>query len=402
MTLGILVAAWGPAWTFLGTNSPDAPFVHAAMVRIAGGVLVALGLSAVAIARSADVAALGGAIGWFALGHFLLAFVLMTQRDTIIGPGLAGRATGITMALFVGLMYVREAMGASGPAPAAAAVSAIRSRYERAIREAASQEERHRLARDLHDSIKQQIFAIQTAAATAEMRLSGDRSGVGEALSLVRSAAREAMTEMESMLDQLRAAPLDSAGLVAALRKQCEAVGFRTGAVVSFIAETIPPDSAIGPGARPAVLRVAQEALANVARHARATAVTVTLGSSGDDLTLIVADNGGGFDRGGPSTGMGLRNMQTRAADVDGRCTVTSAPGRGTIVSLTVPALAPDASLPQDRWRPWNNSVVVWTGAILVGQLWPGRTGVVAMVLACIWSFASDPLRHLLQRRAAA
>jgi signal transduction histidine kinase len=210
------------------------------------------------------------------------------------------------------------------------------------------------------------------------------------------------MTEMEAMLDQLRAAPLDNAGLVAALRKQCEALGFRTGAVVTFTADALPSDDALGPGARPAVLRVAQEALANVARHGRAGHVTVTLGSINDDLRLTVTDDGAGFDRGSASAGMGLRNMQSRAADVDGRLAITSPPGQGTTVSLSIPALAtPPASAPE-RWRPWNNTVVVWAGAILVAQVWPGRPEAIAVVCAAVWTLARDPLRRLLVRKAAA
>jgi signal transduction histidine kinase len=225
---------------------------------------------------------------------------------------------------------------------------------------------------------------------------------VDDALALVRSSAREAMTEMEAMLDQLRAAPLDNAGLVAALGKQCETLGFRTGAAVTFTADALPSDDALGPGARPAVLRVAQEALANVARHARAGQVTVTLGSIDHDLKLTIADDGAGFDRGSASAGMGLRNMQSRAADVDGRLAITSAPGQGATVSLSIPALTAPLGGARERLRPWNNTIVVWAGAILVAQIWPGRPEAIAVVCAAVWTMARDHLRRLLVRKAAA
>jgi signal transduction histidine kinase len=76
----------------------------------------------------------------------------------------------------------------------------LRSQYEQKIREAASQQERNRLARDLHDSIKQEIFVIQTSAATAQARFDEDPAGAKLALDQVRDAAREGMTEMEAML----------------------------------------------------------------------------------------------------------------------------------------------------------------------------------------------------------
>lgn len=77
---------------------------------------------------------------------------------------------------------------------------------------AASQEERHRLARGLPDSVKQQLFVIQTAAATPQTRFDGDSQGAREAIAQVRTSAREAITEMQAMLDQLRAAPLENTG----------------------------------------------------------------------------------------------------------------------------------------------------------------------------------------------
>ena len=219
------------------------PFVGAALVRIGGGVLMALSMAAMGIAANADAAALSRGINWFTAAHLLLWLIIATQLETILDSSLASGANVVAIVLLFGLAYIREASGASARRRGSplADVSAEQSRYAQAIRDAASQEERHRLARDLHDSIKQQIFAIQTAAATAEQRLEHDQTGVGDALTLVRGSAREAMTEMEAMLDQLRAAPLDNAGLAAALRKQCDAVGFRTGAAVMFTADALRP-----------------------------------------------------------------------------------------------------------------------------------------------------------------
>ena len=83
------------------------------------------------------------------------------------------------------------------------ALDALRSQFEEQIRQVARQEERTRLARDLHDAVKQQLFAIQTAAATAEARFDGDADGARAALGQVRTSAREAMSEMEAMIAQL-------------------------------------------------------------------------------------------------------------------------------------------------------------------------------------------------------
>ena len=178
--------------------------------------------------------------------------------------------------------------------------------------------------RDLHGSIKQQLFVIQTAAATVQARFERGPEGAKTALEQVRSSAREAMAWMEAMLDQLRAAPLGNAGLVEAVKKQCEALGFRTGARVEFKLGTLPPGEALAPGAQQAILRVAQEALANVGRHAHARNVTVALDATGHRFELWVRDDGSGFDQNQASGGMGIANMHARAEEFDGTLEVGS------------------------------------------------------------------------------
>jgi signal transduction histidine kinase len=240
-------------------------------------------------------------------------------------------------------------------------VDDLRSEYEQRIREAAGQEERNRLARDLHDSIKQQIFVIQTAAATAEARFTADEAGARQAIEQVRSSAREAMVEMEVMLDQLRAAPLGNVGLVESLKKQCEALGFRTGARVEFTGTALPPVETIPPGAQQTIFRIAQEALANVARHARATLVEVTLGTTDTGaLQLKVTDDGAGFDAARAASGMGLSNMQARAAEAGGSVTVRSQPGNTSVV-LSVPA-----GIRQADWGNYRRRVFGWAALVVI------------------------------------
>jgi signal transduction histidine kinase len=221
----------------------------------------------------------------------------------------------------------------------------LRSAYEEQIRQAARREERARLAADLHDAVKQQLFVIQAAAATVQARFDTDAPGARAAIEQVRTATREAMTEMDAMLDQMHASPVENVGLIEALSKQCEALGFRTGAAVTFSHEPLPPATSLGPGAQPAIFRVAQEALANVARHARARQVTVRLGVRKRALVLDVVDDGAGFDpiAQRPAMGMGIRNMQARAAEIGGHFDLASGPGKGTTVSLSVPLTARSA-----------------------------------------------------------
>jgi signal transduction histidine kinase len=238
----------------------------------------------------------------------------------------------------------------------------VRSQYAQQIREVARQEERNRLARDLHDSIKQQIFVIQTAAATAQARFDADQAGARLALEQVRGSAREAMTEMQVMLDQLRAVPLENAGLVESLKKQCEALGFRTGAQVEFDLGDLPPTEALPPGAHEAILRAAQEALANVGRHARAGSVLVSLGSGLRQVELRIEDDGAGFDPNQSRRGQGIPNMRARAEEFGGEFELISEPGGGTSVSFSIPYTTPKPA------RAYLRRAVGW-GLVLVTSI---------------------------------
>jgi two-component sensor histidine kinase len=209
----------------------------------------------------------------------------------------------------------------------------------RQIGEAAAQEERNRLARDLHDSIKQQLFSINVGTATAQERWERDPEGAKAALVDVRRSAREAMVEMQALLHQLRPESLGSMnGVIEALREQCEALGYRSGAQVTVALGEEIPDDRLPPGAPEALFRIAQEALANVARHARARNVRVGLGKGQDTWAVLeVEDDGQGFDPEVAASGMGLRNLRERAESLEGVLQIASVPGTGTTVTVWIP-----------------------------------------------------------------
>jgi signal transduction histidine kinase len=210
----------------------------------------------------------------------------------------------------------------------------------RQVSEAAAQEERNRLARDLHDSIKQQLFSINVGTATAQERWERDPEGARKALADVRRSAREALVEMQAMLHQLRPEALGTAGLIEALREQCEALGYRTGAEVALDLGDPIPDENLPPGAQETLFRIAQEMLANVARHARAQKVRLWLGRQGEEVVIRIQDDGQGFDPAAAS-GMGLRNLQERAASLHGTLEVASAPGGGAGLTVRIPLVSP-------------------------------------------------------------
>ncbi len=367
---GGLLYSWGGLW-FRAPMMAGVPYSDWMTVRLVGAIAAGAGFFAFAMARSNDDDARRRALGWWAVAHAVVLVGVALQFHALIGfenlgwGGLAVLGSLVAIAfLFMHFWQTADGLpwGGLQSHPSVLdemrhpAIRRLRSTYEEQIREAAGQEERHRLARDLHDSIKQQIFVIHTAAATAQARFGTDPAGATAAIEQVRNSAREAMAEMEAMLDQLRASPLENNGLVEALKKQCEALRFRTGADVRITIGELPPSEALPPGAQQAIFRVAQEALANVGRHARAKHVAVTLDSTPISVQLRVDDDGVGFDPARAENGMGLGNMRTRVAALGGVLAITSKPGEGTLVRVSVPH-APADSVGVTAYR---NRVLFW------------------------------------------
>ena len=158
------------------------------------------------------------------------------------------------------------------------------------------------------------------------------------AVEQIRASAREAMGEMDAMLQGLRAAPLENVGLVGALQQASEALAFRTGARVDFVSGDPPPSASLPPGAHETAFRVAQEALSNIARHARAAQVTTSLGGKDGALVLTVEDDGSGFDPSASPRGQGLANMRSRAAECRGFLNIENPRGGRRASRLEIPS----------------------------------------------------------------
>ncbi|MCP4428070.1 MAG: sensor histidine kinase [Chloroflexi bacterium] len=215
----------------------------------------------------------------------------------------------------------------------------LRAQQLKQTGEVAAQEERNRLARDLHDSIKQQLFSIHVGTAAVQARWKNDPNGAKTALKDVRHSAQAALAEMNALLHQLSPEPLAKVGLVEALRQQCEALGYRTGADVQTVIGPLPNDERFPDGAQEAIFRIAQEALSNVARHARAQTVRLRLEQENDALLLEIEDDGQGFDASQVTvtSGMGLSNLRQRVEDVGGQLTIHSQPDDGTAIRVSIP-----------------------------------------------------------------
>ncbi len=185
--------------------------------------------------------------------------------------------------------------------------------------------ERHRLARDLHDSIKQQLFVMTMLIGAAHASVA-DQPEVRAMLQDVEGLARQTHAELTSLIRALR--PVALAGgrsLGAALRTLVESWSRTSG----IAADTEIDDGLRSiPAVEEALFGVAQEALANIARHSGASRLSVRLGGHPGALRLAISDNGHGFDVLSPRrTGVGLAGMHERMADVGGSLSVSSGPG---------------------------------------------------------------------------
>jgi signal transduction histidine kinase len=312
------------------------PWGQYVVPRIVGSVLLMAALIAMAFARIEDAEARRQSLNRFAVAHVVFGVLYSGIASAFLGSMLPDAF--IWSPLIVGIVLSSFAIVNAQSQPAGhLSGDALRSQYEAHIREAGRREERARLARDLHDAVKQQLFAIQTAAATVEARLDTDQTGARAAAGTVRASAHEALVEMDTLIDQLQSPPMEHTGFVDALRNQCEALGYRTGAHVSLTIGELPSSTALPPGAYEALYRFAQEALHNVGRHARASKVLVFFGVCAGRLELSIADNGAGFTVSEQRAGMGRGNMEARAQELGGECVLTSTLGSGTTVQCVVP-----------------------------------------------------------------
>jgi two-component system, NarL family, sensor histidine kinase UhpB len=196
----------------------------------------------------------------------------------------------------------------------------------------AQEEERRRLARDLHDEVNQALTAILLRLEALAQETPPERAP--EVIELKR-LVNQAMDELLNLARQLRPSALDDHGLVAALETQLKRFSARTGIEVRL--DTGGDPDQVADVVQTAIYRVAQEALTNVTRHAGATVVELLVAQTNGEVELRVSDDGRGFDPAVRGRGLGLVGMAERARLVGGELDVRSAPGGGTTITLRVP-----------------------------------------------------------------
>jgi signal transduction histidine kinase len=222
----------------------------------------------------------------------------------------------------------------------------------------ASEEERRRIARELHDELGQSVSALRISMATARRRYARDPNAIGANLDDLDELVRRVAMGTKDAITHLRPRILDDRGLAAAVTWLAESTERHhelpvtlelAGDLHRFEPQDVPetrPDSEVAPREADATstvaFRVLQESLNNVVRHARATRVDVSLRVNDAELLVSVQDDGVGLDGHAESpssrgTGMGMLSMRERVRAIGGRLQVTSSPGKGTRVECRLP-----------------------------------------------------------------
>jgi signal transduction histidine kinase len=207
----------------------------------------------------------------------------------------------------------------------------------------AQEAERQRIARELHDATGQSLTAIALGLRGIEGLTAAGKAVPAQQIHEIVTFATGALGELRQLIADLRPSQLDDLGLVAALQWYAQEYERRHGQSVAFAVNGQP--ARLSAEYETVIFRIAQEALTNIAKHARATQVTVTVAYQPGRIAVTVADNGRGFDpatltaRNGQRPGWGLLGIRERALLLGGSCDIHSAPGAGCCIRVEIPLL---------------------------------------------------------------
>jgi signal transduction histidine kinase len=261
-------------------------------------------------------------------------------EEPLWGPGQT--LVGVALSLAMGLWVDRVLELSQQRATLIQELESTRAELATAHHEQGVLAERERLAREVHDTLAQGYTSIVVLAQTAVAGLPAGAEASAERLTLIEEVARENLAEARAMVAAFSPIALDTATLVEALERLVERFGRETGLATRLDTAALgDAGTDLSRSEEVVLLRGAQEALANVRRHASASAVVLRVSrvGSGDSaqVSVHVEDDGVGFDP-DDASGVGLAGLRDRAEEVGGSVDVVSEPGRGTRVTVRVPA----------------------------------------------------------------
>ncbi len=197
------------------------------------------------------------------------------------------------------------------------------------------EDERRRVARELHDDICQKLAVLEIDAHQMEAKIVRDPDSAIQDLRQLRNGIGSLSEEVRRISHALHSSVIDDLGLVPALRSLLKDFHQHENVIITFIPQDVP--ERILPQTVTGLYRIAQEALRNIVKHAGRTQVKVILRGRAGGVRLEIIDVGPGFDVRAPRSGLGLVSMEERARMMHGSCRVASEIGKGTTVSVDVP-----------------------------------------------------------------
>ena len=220
----------------------------------------------------------------------------------------------------------------------------LRKRHEEAIRELsgrlinAQEQERSRIARELHDDINQQVAMLAIELQQLKSSIPGEVQNRNERIDAIWKKTHSLSLDIQRLSHRLHSSKLDHLGIVTALRGLCNEISAQSRIEIDFQFREVP---VLGSDISLSIFRVAQESLHNITKHAKARRVQVELLGTGSSILLRVSDDGIGFDPDAPEhkAGLGMISMRARIRSVGGDISFISSPARGTRVETMIPVL---------------------------------------------------------------
>jgi two-component system, NarL family, sensor histidine kinase DevS len=266
------------------------------------------------------------------LGARAALYVPLLVRDEAIGVIAVHDKTGTDPRFADADLRIAEIFAARAAVAVELRQRVARNALERVL--SAQEDERRRLARELHDETGQALTSILLGLRGLEE--AKDPEALHAAVAEVRDLVRSTLQDVRRLAVELRPKALDDFGLVPAVERLTESYAEQTGIDVEFVHNV--PDTRLPPEVETALYRIVQESLTNVVKHARAGQVSIVLTGKDSSVSILIEDDGVGFD---PSRvrgdGLGLVGMRERIGLLGGRVTVESRPGAGTTFVAEVP-----------------------------------------------------------------
>ena len=343
---GVALAVFGLSWFTVGMRSDTSPIAAFIFVTV---LVIAVGTGVAFMPIMATLQALAYPLVWVISERTRnaiisnVALALSVGVGSVINMGLSvsamlysGTVTALSLifSLALGLWITQISKLSDQRHDLVLELQSTRDKLTAISRDAGVSSERERLAREIHDTIAQDLTGLVLVAQRAKRELDNNNAaGAAEQLELIEDSARAALAETRALVAASAPVGLTGDGISSALHRLAERYTRETHLTVTVDAAELP---AIARETEVVVLRCAQEALANVRKHANATRATIAVAADATGLTVAVTDDGDGFDPATAHTGFGLEGMSERLALVNGRLDVDSS-GAGTTVRATIP-----------------------------------------------------------------